>query len=155
MLSAGLLMYRLRDGQLEVLLVHPGGPYFEKKDLGSWSIPKGLVAAGEAAVSAARREFLEETGFEPPLEARLVDLGEVLQASGKRVRVWAFEGDCDPRALASNSFEMEWPPRSGRRRSFPEVDRAEFFRPDRAVRKLIPAQTELVERLIERLLESP
>ncbi len=148
-------MYRVRNEGLEVLLVHPGGPYFERKDLGSWSVPKGLVDSGEAAVTAARREFLEETSFEPPGEEQLVDLGEVIQASGKRVRVWAFEGDCDPRLLASNSFEMEWPPRSGQRRSFPEVNRAEFFRPDEAVRKLIPAQAELVTRLIERLLESP
>ena len=152
MISAGLLMYRLRGEGLEVLLVHPGGPYFEKRDLGSWSVPKGLVGSDETSVAAARREFSEETGFEAPAEERLLDLGEVRQASGKRVQVWAFEGDCDPALLASNDFEMEWPPRSGRMRRFPEVDRAEFFPPDDAVRRLNRGQAELVPRLVERLV---
>ena len=135
-----------------MLLVHPGGPYFEKRDLGSWSVPKGLVDGGEDAVAAARREFCEETGFDAPSEEQLLDLGEVRQPSGKRIRVWAFPGDCEPQLLSSNSFEIEWPPRSGHMRRFPEVDRAKFFPPDQAVRKLNRGQAELVERLIERLL---
>ena len=123
--SAGLLMYRHRDGALEVLLVHPGGPFFAKKDAGAWSVPKGIVENGEADLDAARREFEEETSFAVTTE-RFLELGEVRQKGGKRVRAWAFEGDCDPSEFESNTFELEWPPRSGRVRAFPEVDRAEL-----------------------------
>lgn len=147
--SAGLLMFR-RDGRgLEVLLAHPGGPYWARRDAGAWTIPKGECEEGEAPVDAARREFTEETGFAvvPPL----LDLGEVVQAGGKRVNAWAFEADADPAALRCNEFELEWPPRSGRLRSFPEIDRVAWFAPEEAREKLLPAQRELLARL-ERIL---
>jgi predicted NUDIX family NTP pyrophosphohydrolase len=144
--SAGVLLYRRRGGGLEVLLVHPGGPFFDKKDHGSWSIPKGLVEPGEAEPDAALREFREETGLPPPKGA-LLELGEIKQSGGKRVRAWAVEGDCDPASISSNVFEMEWPPRSGRIRSFPEVDRGAFFDLVEARRRLVPAQCELLDRL--------
>jgi predicted NUDIX family NTP pyrophosphohydrolase len=127
------------------LLVHPGGPYFAKKDDGAWSLPKGLVDEGEDALTAARRELREETGLEPPAEG-YVDLGEVVQKAGKRVRAFAFAGDCDPAACRSGTFSMEWPPRSGRRVDFPEVDRAAFFDLDEAARKILPAQAPFLER---------
>jgi len=144
--SAGLMLYRRREGRLEVLLVHPGGPFFKNKDHGSWSIPKGLVEPGEAEPDAALREFREETGLPPP-EGALVELGEIRQSGGKRVRAWGVEGDCDPTSISGNSFEMEWPPRSGQVRSFPEVDRGAFFDLAEARRRLLPAQCELLDRL--------
>lgn len=143
--SAGLLMYRIRDGQLQLLIVHPGGPFWAKKDAGSWFIPKGEIEAGEDEFAAAQREFQEETGVVPA--GPFLDLGEVTHKSGKRVRAWAFAGDCDPAAVVSNSFSMEWPPRSGRMQSFPEIDRAEFVDAPTARRKLKPAEYEFVERL--------
>jgi len=138
-------MFRHRDG-LELFLVHPGGPFFRNKDEGAWSIPKGEVEPSEDALSTARREFSEETGIQTP-ESGYVAIGDVQQKGGKRVTAWAFEGDCDPAAIRSNTFEIEWPPRSGKTESFPEVDRAAFFSPDTARAKLNPAQAELVTRL--------
>jgi predicted NUDIX family NTP pyrophosphohydrolase len=147
--SAGLLLYRRRNG-LEVFLVHPGGPFFRNKDDGAWSLPKGEIEEGDEPVATALREFSEETGFEPP-SAEPLPLGEIRQKGGKRVLAWAVEGDCDPARFHSNRFEIEWPPGSGRKQSFPEIDRAGFFTPDAARRKLNPAQAELVARLEEKL----
>jgi|SRR5271166_2851440 len=147
--SAGLLLYRTVPG-LEVLLVHPGGPLWAKKDTGAWSIPKGEVEPGQEPLAAAEREFAEETGRAPPPGERL-ELGEVVQAGRKRVMAWAVGGDFDPGTLVSNDFEMEWPPRSGERRSFPEVDRAEWFEVDTARSKINPAQSELLDRLVAAL----
>jgi predicted NUDIX family NTP pyrophosphohydrolase len=146
-LSAGLLMVRRRENEGEVLLVHPGGPYFRNKDEGAWTVPKGLVDGGEELLDAAKREFVEETSFE--LEAAsFVPLGEVRMKSGKRVHAWAFAGDCDPSALKSNDFEVEWPPRSGKMQAFPEVDRAGFFDRKTALSKIIEAQRPLVDRAL-------
>jgi predicted NUDIX family NTP pyrophosphohydrolase len=149
--SAGLLMYRTADAGLEVLLVHPGGPFWAGKDLGAWSIPKGEYADGENPLATAQREFAEETGAQPRGAFR--SLGEVVQGGGKRVVAWAAEGDFDPAALVSNSFEIEWPPRSGRMAHFPEVDRAEWFSPTTARKKLLAGQRAFIDRL-EKLLES-
>jgi predicted NUDIX family NTP pyrophosphohydrolase len=140
-----------RSRGLELFLVHPGGPFFRNKDEGAWSIPKGEVDEGIEPLEAALREFWEETGAVPP-KGELFPLGEIRQKGGKRVVAWAVEGDLEPSAVKSNTFEIEWPPRSGRRERFPEVDRADFFPPDLARRKLNPAQAELVDRL-ERTLE--
>lgn len=150
-ISAGILLYR-RTAQdaLEVLLVHPGGPVWARRDDGVWSIPKGEYEAGEEPLAAARREFEEELGSPPPTGAGL-DLGEIRQKSGKRVRAWALAGDLDAASTRSNDFEMEWPPRSGRRQRFPEVDRAQWFGLQEARAKLLAAQVELVERLQEAL----
>jgi predicted NUDIX family NTP pyrophosphohydrolase len=148
--SAGILLYRRSAGALELLLVHPGGPYWARKDDGAWSIPKGEYADGEEALDCARREFEEETGTVPPVGA-LVALGEVRQRSGKRVSAWAAEGDLDADAVRSNTFTVEWPPRSGRMQEFPEVDRAGWFAPDDARRALVAAQAEFVDRLVEHL----
>ena len=147
--SAGLLMYRHRQGRLEVLLVHPGGPLWKRKDEGSWFLPKGEVGVDEDPLAAARREFEEETGF--AVGDDLIPLGRVKHRSGKMVDAWAFRGDCEPSALRSNSFEMEWPPRSGRRRSFPEVDRAAFFTVEEAAVKMHRDELDLVTRLQNKL----
>ena len=148
-LSAGLMMYRGFPA-LEVFLVHPGGPFFAKKDLGAWSIPKGLVEADEEPRLAALREFGEEVGL--PVTGELVELGSITQKGGKRVLCWAFAGDA-PAGYEppESSFEIEWPPRSGRRQSFPEVDRAEFFPVEIARQKLIAAQVPFLDRLLEHL----
>jgi predicted NUDIX family NTP pyrophosphohydrolase len=143
--SAGLLMYRLRDGKLQVLLAHPGGPLFKKKDEGAWSIPKGEIEPGEDLLDAARREFEEETGVTPA--GPFVALTPVTQKGGKIVHAWAFQGDCDPSAIVSNTFSMEWPPRSGRQMEFPEIDRADFFDVAGARRKIKPAQVPLIEEV--------
>lgn len=143
--SAGLLMYRIRGGELQVLIVHPGGPYWARKDAGAWFIPKGEIEAGEDELAAAKREFEEETSLVPA--GPFLELGEVTHKAGKRVRAWAFEGDCDPAAVVSNMFSMEWPPRSGRMQSFPEIDRAEFVNVARAREKLNPAEYAFIERL--------
>lgn len=145
--SAGLLLYRRAGASWEFLLAHPGGPFFARKDEGAWSIPKGLVDPDEDLLAAAQREFREETGFEPAA-AGYLPLGEVRQKGGKLVHAWAFEGDCDPAALRSNSFTLEWPPRSGRTREVPEVDRVGFFDPAAAKRKLLAAQAELIDRAL-------
>jgi predicted NUDIX family NTP pyrophosphohydrolase len=153
--SAGILLYRQSGEEPEVLLVHPGGPFWARKDEGAWSIPKGEYADDEDPRAAALREFEEELGTAPPAGAdALVDLGEVKQRSGKVVTAYALEGDLDASAIASNTFEMEWPPRSGRTEEFPEVDRAGWFGPAEARAKLVPAQAELVDRLLERLKAS-
>jgi predicted NUDIX family NTP pyrophosphohydrolase len=142
-------MYRLAGGALQVLLVHPGGPFFRNKDDGAWSIPKGEVEAGEEPLAAAVREFAEEVGTAPA--GPFLPLTPVRQKGGKVVQAWACAGDCDPEAITCNTFTIEWPPRSGRLETFPEVDRAAFFDPDEARRKLNPAQAALVDEL-ERLL---
>ena len=144
-MSAGLLMYRVRSGRMEVMLVHPGGPFWVKKDAGVWSLPKGEVDSGEDALEAAQREFEEETSLRP--QGKFVPLGEVKQKSGKVVRAWAFEGDCDPASLKSNTFTMEWPPHSGKKQEFPEIDRAEFFPLEEARKKINPAQVALIDAL--------
>jgi predicted NUDIX family NTP pyrophosphohydrolase len=149
--SAGLLPYRYAEGGIEVLIAHPGGPLWARRDDAAWSVAKGEFEAGEDAEAAAEREFLEELGFPAPPGERL-DLGELRQPSGKRVRVWALHApDLDPAKVRSNSFEMQWPPRSGRRESFPEIDRAEWVSPDVARRKLVKGQVAFVDRLLELL----
>lgn len=145
--SAGLLLCRRAGESWEFLLAHPGGPFFARKDEGAWSIPKGLVDPAEDLLAAAQREFREETGFDPRA-ARYLPLGEVRQKGGKVVHAWAFEGDCDPAALRSNSFVLEWPPRSGRMREVPEVDRVGFFGAEEAKRRLLAAQAELIDRAL-------
>lgn len=142
-------MCRAAESGLEFLLVHPGGPFFARKDDGAWTIPKGLVDPGESPLEAALREFTEETGFAAPPNDVLVPLGEIRQKGGKRVSVWAFLGDCDPTALKSTTFEMEWPRGSGRMQTFPEVDRAEFFDADRARMKVLAAQVPLIDRALD------
>lgn len=148
LVSAGLVMVRRAGSAIELLLVHPGGPFFRNKDDGAWTIPKGLVNPGEDLLAAARREFEEETGVLVRTET-FAPLGHVRQKGGKIVHAWAFAGDCDPAAIRSNTYELEWPPRSGRRKAFPEVDRGAFFDPDTARRKLLPAQSPFVDRALE------
>ncbi len=144
--SAGILLHRRREGGLEVLLVHPGGPAWARRDEGAWSIPKGEYEPDEDAFAAARREFEEELGFAAP-DGPAQDLGEIRQRSGKLVRAWGLAGDLDASAIASNTFELEWPPRSGRRIEVPEVDRAEWFTLELARDKINPAQVALLDRL--------
>ena len=143
--SAGLLMFRRRAKGLEVFLVHPGGPFFAKRDLGAWSIPKGEIDEGEEALTTARREFEEETGF--AAVGRFLPLTPVTQKGGKIVQAWAFEGDCDPALMKSNSFMMEWPPHSGKQQEFPEVDRAGWFSIEEAGKKINQAQAAFLEEL--------
>ena len=148
--SAGILLYRDAGGAREVLLVHPGGPFWARRDAGSWSIPKGEYGDEEDPRACALREFEEETGA--PLPAgELIELGSVKQRGGKLVQAWAAEGDLDAGAVRSNAFTMEWPPRSGRTAEFPEIDRAGWFDVDTAREKLVPAQAAFVDRLLERL----
>ena len=144
--SAGILMYRCADAGIEVLLVHPGGPFWARKDLGAWSIPKGEYSETEDGLAVARREFEEETGAR--VQGEPLPLGELVQPGRKIVTAWALEGDFDPSKLQSNLFEMEWPPRSGRRQSFPEVDRAQWFSPAEAQRKILKGQSEFISRLL-------
>jgi predicted NUDIX family NTP pyrophosphohydrolase len=147
--SAGILLYRGEGDSLEVLLVHPGGPFWSKKDEGAWSIPKGELEDGEESRACALRELEEEIGSSLDLTPeQLGELGEVRLKSGKRVHGWAAEGDFDPAALRSNTFAMEWPPRSGKEREFPEVDRAEWFAPEQARLKINPAQAAFLDRLL-------
>jgi predicted NUDIX family NTP pyrophosphohydrolase len=150
-LSAGLVVYRRREDVVEVLLVHPGGPFWAKKDEGAWSIPKGEHDAGEEPLAVAAREFAEELGIEAPDLASAVPLGELRQPSGKRVTAWAVEADVDVTEIRSNTFPMEWPPRSGRTAEFPEVDRAGWFGPDEARRKILRGQAAFLDRLLEAL----
>lgn len=145
--SAGLLLYRRKVHGLEVFLVHPGGPYWSKKDLGAWSIPKGEYTDSEDPLTAAKREFHEETGF--TVDGVFVSLGSVKQASGKVVSVWAAEGDCDPAELVSNHCEIEWPPRSGRKIEIPEVDRGGWFSLSEAQERILASQSPMLHRLFE------
>lgn len=144
--SAGLMMYRRRNGALELLIAHPGGPFFARKDAGAWSIPKGEPNPGEALEACARREFAEETGIIAEL-GELTSLGSVQLRSGKVVHAWAFEADCDASTLRCNTFELEWPPKSGRLQVVPEIDRYEFCDLETARRKLNPAQVAFVDRV--------
>jgi predicted NUDIX family NTP pyrophosphohydrolase len=148
-LSAGILLYKKTSGKLEVFLVHPGGPFWAKKDEGSWSVPKGEYLEGDDAWQAAQREFREETGFEAPA-GELIELGEV-KYNNKLLVVWAMEGSVDARRVKSNTFTMEWPPKTGRKQDFPEVDRAGWFMPAYATRKLVKGQVELIDRLLLKL----
>ncbi|NIM49939.1 MAG: NUDIX domain-containing protein [Gemmatimonadales bacterium] len=147
--SAGLLMYRVREGTLQILLAHPGGPFWQDKDEGAWTIPKGQIPADEDAQTAALREFEEETGIRA--DGPFIDLTPIRQRGGKTVHAWAFEGDCDPAAIESNTFQVEWPPHSGKMREFPEIDRAQFFGVADAKKKINPAQISLIEELQRRL----
>ena len=148
--SAGILLFRGRGAQLRLLLVHPGGPFWAKKDLGAWSIPKGEHEEGEDPLAVARREFEEELGAPAPA-GDAIELGELVQPSRKVITAFAIEGDFDPSRLKSNLFEMEWPPKSGRLQSFPEVDRAQWFTLDEAREKILPGQRPFIDRLLERL----
>jgi predicted NUDIX family NTP pyrophosphohydrolase len=149
--SAGLLCYRRVSGSLEVLLVHPGGPFWSRRDDGAWTIPKGEVLDDEAPLEAAVREFREETGHKP--DGTFVALEPIRQTGGKLVLAWAFEGDLDPSSISSNTFSIEWPPRSGRHRTFPEVDRAAWFPVSRARTKILSGQVGLLDQLESRLAE--
>jgi predicted NUDIX family NTP pyrophosphohydrolase len=142
-------MYRRRGSQLEAFLVHPGGPLWARRDLGAWTIPKGLYLDDEEPLEAAKREFKEETGFTP--QGEFIELGELKQPSGKIVTAWAFEGDCDPRKLTSNTFTMEWPPCSGRQIEAPEIDRGGWFSLKDARSRLLPGQVAFLDRLLERV----
>jgi predicted NUDIX family NTP pyrophosphohydrolase len=144
--SAGLLMFRRRGASVEFLLVHPGGPFFQRKDLGAWSIPKGEYHDGEEPLEAAKREFEEETGVVP--RGEFLPLGEITQSSGKIVTAWAFEGHCDAAKIRSNTFSMEWPPKSGKLQEFPEVDRADWFPLELARAKILKAQAAFLDRAL-------
>ncbi len=144
--SAGLLLFRRRDAEVEVFLVHPGGPFWKKKDSGAWTIPKGEIDEGEDPLDAARREFEEETGF--AFDGPFRPLAPVLQASGKIVHAWAVEGDLNPEKIRSNTFDLEWPPGSGRVRRVPEVDRGAWFLPEEAGRRINPGQAPLIAELL-------
>jgi predicted NUDIX family NTP pyrophosphohydrolase len=147
--SSGILLFRRKGRTLEVLLVHPGGPFWAKKDAGAWSIPKGLVEEEDADhPAAAAREFSEETGFPCP-EGEKIDLGELKMKSGKIIHAWAVEGEVDPTRLTSNTFPLEWPPKSGKVQEFPEIDRGQYFSPDKARLKLHPSQMAFLDRLLE------
>ena len=147
--SAGILLYKRNNNVLQAFLVHPGGPFFAKKDSGAWSVPKGEIDEGEDALAAAKREFEEETGCRP--EGNFIPLSSVTQKSGKIVHAWAVEGDCDPRTIKSNAFTLEWPPKSGRMREFPEVDKAGWFTLEEAKEKINSAQAAFLEELMNRL----
>jgi len=143
-------MFRKSHDEVQVFLVHPGGPFWKKKDEGAWSIPKGEYAEGEEPLDAAKREFEEETGFTAGGE--FIELGAIKQPSGKLITAWAFEGDCSPEAIRSNGFTMEWPPKSGQQQEFPEVDRADWFTLGDARKRILKGQTEFLDRLVSRLL---
>jgi predicted NUDIX family NTP pyrophosphohydrolase len=150
--SAGILLFRRKSGETEFLLVHPGGPFWAKKDAGAWSIPKGQIESEEEPRACAIRELEEELGAAPALDPeQLLELGSIRQKAGKVVEAWAAEADFDPALLASNTFAMEWPPRSGKQQEFPEVDRAEWFDIEAAREKILPAQAELLDRLLGQL----
>ena len=149
--SAGILLYRLRDNSVEVLLAHPGGPFWSGKDLGAWSIPKGQSEANEDSLQAAKREFREETGFE--VDGDFIDLGTIRQPSRKMIQIWALEHDMDADRLQSNEFALEWPRKSGIVMQFPEIDRAEWFDIDRARQKILKGQAGFLDRLISKILK--
>jgi len=142
--SAGILLYRRKGQTFEFFLVHPGGPFWKNRDAGAWTVPKGAIEPGEDPLLAARREFAEETGF--AVDGEFIELGTFKQPGGKHVLVWAVEGDCDPATLASNEFEMEWPPHSGKRARFPEVDRGGWFDVGEAQEKMLIGQRPMLER---------
>jgi len=148
--SAGILVYKRTDSGIAVFLVHPGGPFWQKKDEGAWSIPKGEYGEGEEPLAAARREFAEETG--QAIDGDFVKIGDYRQPGGKLVSAWAVEGDCDANAIRSNAFTIEWPPKSGRKVEFPEVDRAQWFAPDEAAAKLLKGQVAILEDLLKQLV---
>jgi predicted NUDIX family NTP pyrophosphohydrolase len=153
-LSAGILLYRGSGSELELLLVHPGGPLWASKDAGAWSIPKGEYGEGEDPLACAIREFQEELGASPVNgPTKVANLGELVQPSRKHVTAFAIKGEFDPAALKSNSFELEWPPKSGRTQTFPEVDRAQWFAPEEARAKILPGQAPFIDRLLEKLGE--
>jgi predicted NUDIX family NTP pyrophosphohydrolase len=153
--SAGILLYRRTGAEPEFLLIHPGGPFWAKKDAGAWSIPKGQIESEEEPRACAIRELEEELGPAPELDPeQLVELGSIRQRAGKVVEAWAAEAEFDPAALDSNTFSMEWPPRSGNQQEFPEADRAEWFDLETAREKILPAQAEFLDRLLERLREA-
>ena len=145
MKSAGILLYRFREGVLQVLLAHPGGPFWAKKDAGAWTIPKGEIGDSEEPLAAARRELREETGLD--LDGEFIALAPVRQKSGKWVHAWALEGDCDAAAIRSNTFSVEWPPKSGKQREFPEIDRAAWFTIPEARQKILAAQAAFLDEL--------
>src|ERR1051325_3552690 len=147
--SAGIRLHRRRGGAREVFLVHPGGPFWAKKDAGAWTIPKGEIAEGEDLLEAAKREFVEETGFQ--IEGEFAGLAPIKQAGGKIVHTWAIEADCDPAQLQSNRFAIEWPPKSGKTREFPEVDRAGWFTVPEARAKILAGQVGLIDQLVSLL----
>lgn len=150
--SAGILLFRRISGEVEFLLIHPGGPFWVKKDTGAWSIPKGQIESEEEPQACAIRELEEELGPAPSLDPEeLIELGSIRQRAGKVVEAWAAEAEFDPATLASNTFSMEWPPKSGSTQEFPEVDRAEWFDLETAREKILPAQGEFLDRLLERL----
>jgi predicted NUDIX family NTP pyrophosphohydrolase len=151
--SAGILLFRRAEGVVEVLLGHPGGPYFDTKDAGAWTIPKGQAELGEELLSVAKREFGEETGHVVGSSSRLIELGSVKQRGGKTVHAWALEGDMDPNQVKSNTFSMEWPPRSGIFIEVPELDRVAWFTPDAARRAINVAQSALIDALLEHLAD--
>ena len=151
--SAGVLMYRRRGSEVEVFLIHPGGPFWVRKDDGAWSIPKGEFTAEEPSLDAAKREFQEETGF--PISGDFLPLEPIRQASGKIVYAWVIEGDCDATAVKSNTFEMEWPPRSGQMKSFPEVDRAGWFTLEQAETKMLKSQRPLLDQFRRLIKDQP
>lgn len=148
-LSAGILMYRRRDATLQVFLVHPGGPFWRNKDAGAWSIPKGEYSDAEDSLDAAKREFLEETGFE--LRGEFIPLGQIKQSSAKVITAFAVEGDCSPSAIRSNTFSIEWPPKSGRQQEFAEVDRADWFSLAEAKTRILKGQAGFLDRLLAKL----
>jgi predicted NUDIX family NTP pyrophosphohydrolase len=148
-ISSGLLLYRIRNGALEFLLVHPGGPFWKNKDAGAWTIPKGELADNEEPLTGAVREFEEELGFKP--SGPFIELAPIKQKAGKLVHAWAFKGDYDPTQIKSNTFSIEWPPRSGKQAEFPEIDRAEFFSLEAAKTKINPAQMPFLEELCQRI----
>jgi predicted NUDIX family NTP pyrophosphohydrolase len=145
--SAGILLYRMIAGEAEVFLVHPGGPYWTKKDEGAWSIPKGIANPQEDYLAAAQREFREETGFAP--DGDFLPLGSFRQPSGKQLTVWALEGNCDPAKLVSNNFSTIWPPKTGTLQMFPEVDRGAWFKRDEAMVRIAPGQRQIIERFYD------
>ena len=147
--SAAVLLYKRSGREVRVLLVHPGGPFWAKKDVGAWSMPKGEYEAGEEPLTVAKREFAEELGAEP--RGEFLELGELVQPSRKRITAWALEGDFDIDKLKSNTFELEWPPKSGRKQMFPEVDRAEWFAVADARKKMLSGQRGFLDRLLARL----
>lgn len=148
--SAGILLYRFNEGNLQVMLVHPGGPFWAKKDDGAWSIPKGIYEEGENPLAAAKREFQEETGQE--VDGDFIDLGELKQPSRKIVQAWALEHDLDTSRIISNTFSLEWPPKSGAVREYPEVDRGRWFNVQEAREKILKGQLEFLDRLVEKIV---